>query len=137
MSIATYIVFLLAHFYVFAFQRATLTLGRLIQPEHVSKVQLILTPNWMGALGWTTTIGFYGSLVFVGFEHGWLWAICGWVLSQILYSIVPIPSKHFYGLIKQHLIKTVKKLDKDPELRAQLLVFTAQIDGLMKEYNVN
>jgi hypothetical protein len=118
------------------FQRATLTLGRLIQPEHVSKIQMILTPVWLGGIGWLTTIGFYCSLVYLGFEFGWFWAIGGWIFSHIRYAIVPIPSNHFYRLIKEHLIKTIKKFDNDPELRAQLFIFTAQIDELMKKHNV-
>lgn len=119
------------------FQRATLTIARLIQPEVTSKTQSLFTPTWIGAIGWITTIGFYGSLFYLGFEYGVLYATILWFISQFIFAIVPIPSKHFYDIIKRNLANMSKRLENQPELRAQLIIFMAQVSSLMKEYKIS
>ncbi len=73
-----------------------------------SKIQVILTPNWMGGLGWISTIGFYGSVVYLWVSLGFLWAIGGFILSHLVFAIIPIPQQYFYKIIVGHLKNEIK-----------------------------
>lgn len=100
------------------YQRITLSIARVLR-ERVSNVsitnaQMLLTPNWMGLLGWTSTIGLYASLILIAWQIGILWAIVLLIAVHASHAIIPIPSGHFYGLVKKHLQKEMKgRHDKD------------------------
>lgn len=98
------------------FQRATLTIARVIEILPIAQVQAILTPNWVGAIGWISTIGLYASIVYIWLQHGLLWSLGTFIGSHLLTAVVPIPSSYFYNLVLRHLRQEISR-EKDNEKR--------------------
>ena len=101
--------------YTFEFQRITLTLARQQDIENTKDYQIILTPTWMGILGWTLNIIHILAIILVYLYHGWIIAIIYAVLSYFgFYSFIGFyihyPSKkHYFSIIKRHLLGEIKK----------------------------
>ncbi|HUE70094.1 MAG TPA: hypothetical protein VMP01_04325 [Pirellulaceae bacterium] len=96
--------------YVFRFQRTTLFLARKCAPQEVTNAQLLMTPIWMGVLGWLHTALALGTIVLVYFAFGWLWT-GAWILYLLILSAVvdrlcPIPPyEHCLTLIEGELTR--------------------------------
>lgn len=133
MSVYVYILFNFLHLYVFLFQRVTLSIARLAEGVSRNDTQMILTPNWMGILGWISSIGFYGSLIYLWLDIGILWAVGGFVLSQIIFAIVPIPQNYYFGIITKHLTKEMTN-SKKIENRLIFASLLKRIEGIKKDY---
>lgn len=113
-SVILFFVILVVQTYVFMYQRATLTIARVVEILPITQIQAVLTPNWVGAVGWISTIGLFGSFVYLWLQHGLLWAIGAFIGSQLFTAIVPIPSKYFYNLVLRHLRQEISR-EKDNE----------------------
>lgn len=103
-----YLVFLIIFTVVFMYQRTTLNIARKMNKRNVMEMQLILTPNWIGLLGWTS-YGVYIGCILVGLKHGLLMGILAFVLTIIITSVVPIPYKQLLGIVIDHLEKERRK----------------------------
>ena len=113
-AIALLIVDWLLFNYVFKYQRVTLELSRLQLGQSSSKYQMLLTPNWVGVLGWLMNLLHIVTAVAFFVIYGWLYAAGYLLLSFIGYSlidfIIPYPTKrYFLRLIKNYLSKEDKR----------------------------
>jgi len=129
-------IFFLIHTYVFMYQRTTLTIARAMGNVPIMQVQTILTPNWMGLLGWISTFGLYGSYILIWLQVGWLWAIGLFILNHLSSAVIPIPSKYFYNIVEKHLVEEIKR-QKGKEERGELIILSAQIKQIMEKYRVS
>ncbi len=134
-SFILFFVILALHTYVFMFQRATLTIARVIEILPIAQVQAILTPNWVGAIGWISTIGLYASLVYIWLQHGLLWALGAFVASHLLTAVIPIPSVYFYNLVLRHLTKEISR-EKDNEKKEIFVELQETVKKISKNYRV-
>lgn len=122
--------------FVFRFQRTTLSISRKVLGVGNANFQSILTPNWIGILGWADTglsILLIG-LIFIKF--GWLWALLAIAFiifgATIIDVISPIPSyKLCFNLIKRSLKNDITKEDENNEKLEQVLDLVINIE---KEY---
>lgn len=133
MSIYVFVLFNLLHLYVFLFQRVTLTIARLTEGVPRNDLQLALTPTWIGILGWVSNIGFYGSLVYLWLDKGLLWAVGGFIISQIVFAIVPMPQNYYYKIIINHLKKEMQNT-KEIEKRIVFEALLGKVEGVRKNY---
>ena len=129
------IVLIVIHFflfvYTFRFQRTTLGLSREHLGQGTSKYQQILTPTWMGILGWFQTILYVSAIISVFFVYGWLFAVGYILISQVGFTLVdgitPIPSyTHCFKTIKNHLLKEIH-LTNDEEMKNGLRKVLVQV----------
>lgn len=70
---------------VFCFQRKTLTMAQKISSSvdmDVGQCQIVLTPNWMGLLGWVNRLLSIALIVLTFTQHGLVWAV---VLTGCIY----------------------------------------------------
>ncbi|MDP3724199.1 MAG: hypothetical protein Q8R11_01040 [bacterium] len=115
-------------FYTFRFQRVTLSISRKLLDYGDTNTQMILTPNWVGILGWISTglLLVNGVLFFV--FYGWVYIL---MLSffhffglAILEKFSPIPPYgYFFEIIEKHLgneIKNSKDKEKENFLKKML-----------------
>lgn len=111
LAIIVFIIFFILHTYVFMYQRTTLAISRHGESPvlSVQQLQIYLTPTWLGALGWISTIGLYGSYVLLWLQFGWFWPILLFFLDNFATALIPIPSHYFYGLVLKHLQSEYKK----------------------------
>lgn len=89
----------------FHFQRFTLGIARKLvwaesgsrNPGDIPKIQLLITPVWMGAFGWLATILLILGALLVAYAYSWLWAIAliAWhYLGLAMLDVVwPLPSR--------------------------------------------
>ena len=136
LSIFIYCVFLTLHILIFMYQRATLTIARLLQSNSVSEIQIILTPVWLGVCGWITAIGFYGSLIYIWFQYGILCAILGFIFSHFLSAAIPIPSSFIYELVIKHLRSEIMK-NKNPETKKPYESLLLSVERIKATYKVS
>lgn len=134
-SFILFFVILALHTYVFMFQRATLTIARVIEILPIAQVQVILTPNWVGAIGWMSTIGLYASIVYIWLQHGLLLAVGAFIVSHLLTAVVPIPSSYFYNLVLKHLAKEISH-EKDNEKKEIYIGLQETVKKISENYRV-
>lgn len=99
--------------FVFKYQRVTLMLSRKNIGEGNTEYQMLLSPNWIGILGWVVNILHILGVIAFFIVYGWVYAILYLILSfagyGILDIVIPIPSRHYYfGLIKKSLQNDIK-----------------------------
>ncbi len=113
-SVDTYTVvgFILAYValtqYVFRFQRTTRGISQLLADDVSRSVQMVLTPTWLGVLGWLSTMLGVVTTVVVWFEWGWiglgmflLYALVGDALVDV---VSPLPTyRHCFDVIEREL----------------------------------
>ncbi len=129
------------YMYVFRLQRATLTLARLYlgrvnldqDKESIGKLQVMLTPDWAGMVGWVAT-GLMIINVFTLINTGnWFSAILIVAITYIGIGLIepfyPLPSyTHCFNHIEKYLKKAIKgaKLEEDKHVHEQLLDFVKE-----------
>jgi len=94
--------------YVFKYQRVTLMLSRKHTGASSAEYQMLLTPNWVGILGWLTKLLHLGTAVAFFMVYGWFFAVFYLLLSFVGYGLidafVPFPStQHYFKLIKNSI----------------------------------
>ena len=101
LAIAFLIVFVCLFSTTFHFQRFTLGVARGLAPNtatrNISSMQALMSPAWMGFLGWLLYLPLVLSAYF-GFQpYGWLWlaglAILVIVGGAILDNVWPLPTR--------------------------------------------
>lgn len=103
--------------YTFEFQRITLALARLQNDKDTKDYQILLSPNWIGLLGWTLNIVHIVAVILVFLYYGWIFAIIYLALTFLgIYSIIGYyipfpPKKHFFKIIKNNLLNKIKRGD--------------------------
>lgn len=131
MTEAIYIIFLLLFLFVFMYQRTTLTIARILQAPSINEVQLVLTPTWIGMLGWVSW-GVYVASILIGIKYGVIVGIASAIVIHIISAVIPIPSGYFFNLIEKHLkrefiIKTSNYEHKKAEAIEELLKIVRKI----------
>ncbi len=133
-------IFFILNTYVFMYQRTTLTIARVIRDRvsntPITQVQLLLTPNWIGLLGWTSTIGLYGSLILIGWQINVLLAIGILIATHVSHAIIPIPSEYFYELVKKHLHKEQRQ-QNDKENKDTFAELWTYVDAIGNNYKIS
>lgn len=103
---------------MFRFQRTTLSLSR----EHLgagdTNYQTLLTPNWMGALGWINSALLVVNIILFLVFYGWVWSLliiaCGLALTGIFDAFTPLPTySHCFDVVSKHLGKEEKRAKKE------------------------
>lgn len=135
-SIAVYFLFQLLHLYVFFYQRTTLKIARVLDIANKNEAQMVLTPSWMGALGWTSTIGFYGSVIYLWVQWGFWIALAGLLFSHLFFAVVPIPSNYFYKIVIDHLQSEIKKA-KNNDAKTALTGLLLKVNLIRERYRVD
>lgn len=110
--------------YVFKYQRVTLILSRIHRGLNSAEYQALLTPNWIGIMGWLVNILHILSAIAFFITYGWIIAVLYLILSFVGYGlidvVIPLPSTHYYfRLIKKSLgndIKNSKNTSQKKEL---------------------
>lgn len=97
---------------------------------------MILTPTWMGAIGWVGTLGFYGSVAYLWVQWGFLPALVGFSLSHLLFAIIPIPGSYFYKIVVGHLKKEIIKHKDNKEVKMVLLDLMIKVGTVKEGYRV-
>lgn len=100
--------------YVFKYQRVTLILSRKHTGASSAEYQMLLTPNWVGIMGWMINVLHIGTAVAFFIIYGWLFAVLYLLLSYVGYgfidALVPLPStKYYFRLIKNSIQNDIKK----------------------------
>ena len=100
--------------YTFRFQRTTLSLSREILGFGSTDVQVMLTPNWMGVLGWAGTALLVLNVVLVFIAFGWVYSLLlifyAFVLGALVDAITPLPSyTHTFNIIERHLEQEARR----------------------------
>jgi len=117
------------------YQRATLTIARIIGNAPANKIQLVLTPNWMGLLSSISVVGLYGSYILIWLQLGFIWAFVLFLLNHLLNAIIPIPTKYFYNIVEKHLKREIKR-NSDKKQKAALVIFFAQVKQIIENSKV-
>jgi hypothetical protein len=112
--LVVYILSLIIFLYAFMFQRTTLQIARVLNAP-ISETQMILTPNWMGALGWVGTIGAYGVLILIWTSFGIATALLGLVVNLTISVILPIPYQYFFKMVLNHLNSEINKSNEEKQ----------------------
>lgn len=110
--------------YVFKYQRVTLMLSRKHTGASSAEYQMLLTPNWVGIMGWLTKLLHLGTALAFFMVYGWLFAVLYLLLSLVGYAFIdafiPLPSTQYYlKLIKNSISNDISNA-KDPMLRIEL-----------------
>ena len=132
-SVSLFVVLFVAYVglseYVFRFQRTTRSVSQLLVGHVDRSLQTVLTPNWMGALGWFSTglavaTGFCAWLVF-----GWLavLGVAGYalVIAALVDVVSPLPTyRHCFDVMESCLQSA-----SDPDAAAELIEKIRAIRG--------
>lgn len=130
--------------YTFRFQRTTLSISREILGHGDPGLQLVLTPNWMGVLGWIGTALLVINIVLFFIYFGWIWALgilgYGFIFGAFVDMVTPLPSyNHCFNIIEKELQNQIKKLKnrvpdaKDIDKEAQKFPVLSEIGRQFKE----
>ena len=89
------------HHYVFSFQRFTLVVARhnASSAQAVPELQTLMTPAFMGALGWLSTLAVLAAAVWIGFVFAWWWGIVFFFADAFVFGgILPLfPARHHFA----------------------------------------
>ena len=126
--------------YTFRFQRTTLSISRSLVGD--SSIQTMLTPVWVGILGWMNVPLMVLAIIAIGLSYSWVLAIMYFIALHLVHSTVdtftPIPSyKHCFSIIKKHLSKSsdlgrVNKKNVRTTLEADKLL--SEVKNIEKQY---
>ncbi|MHB8840688.1 MAG: hypothetical protein ACYC56_02670 [Candidatus Aquicultor sp.] len=110
--------------YVFKYQRVTLLLSREHTGASNPEYQMLLTPNWVGIMGWLTRLLHLGTAVAFFVVYGWLFAILYLLLSFFGYglidALIPFPStRYYFKLIKNSISNDINNA-KNPGHKVEL-----------------
>lgn len=111
--IALLIIYFINNTFVFRFQRTTLSISREMIGYGDPHMQALLTPNWMGLLGWID-MGLWiilCPLLFIRF--GWIsviiFLLCVFIGTALIDSFTPFPSyNQCFKIIEKSLNKDIQ-----------------------------
>lgn len=123
--------------YVFKYQRVTLILSRKHTGSSSTEYQMLLSPNWVGLMGWLINILHFGTAIAFFMIYGWLFAVLYLILSYVGYgfidALVPFPStKYYFKLIKNSVQNDIKK-EKNVINKIELEKVLALVKGTEKQ----
>lgn len=110
--------------YIFKYQRVTLILSRKHTGDSNAEYQMLLSPNWIGIMGWSVNLLHIGTAVAFFMVYGWLYAVLYLMLSFVGYgffdALIPFPStKYYFKIIINGLSRDISK-DKSPINKVEL-----------------
>ena len=128
--------------YVFKYQRITLILSRKYTGKGSVEYQKLLTPNWIGVIGWLVNILHISTAIAFFMIYGWVEAVFYLLLSFIGYGIIdafiPLPPTGYYiELIKKSLRADIKNSKKTIQKNELEKILQMVIDAEKVEYNIN
>lgn len=88
---------------------------------------MMLTPNWMGVLGWAGTALLVLNVVLVFIAFGWVYSLLlifyAFVLGALVDAITPLPSyTHTFNIIGRHLEQEARRAIAHQEAEKLTLV---------------
>jgi hypothetical protein len=129
-SIAACIAYVLLSQYVFRFQRTTRGVSHELVGVTDPRLQILVTPNWMGALGWLSTALWIIATILTWVAFGWLGGV-GVVIYAFIFGaltdiVSPFPTyTHCFNVIESALrsgprdLAVDDLLDKVRSIRSQ------------------
>ncbi|OGJ68031.1 hypothetical protein A3B61_00310 [Candidatus Peribacteria bacterium RIFCSPLOWO2_01_FULL_53_10] len=105
-SIIITVLYFIDSIFCFRFQRVTLAVSRKLKESEdtyrnkkTNKLQSFMTPTWLGALGWLSTLLLIAAFFLIFVAFGWMWALgvvlYAFVGGAIVDVITPIPSYQY------------------------------------------
>lgn len=102
--------YVVSNTFVFRFQRTTLSLSMAVTKKDVPNVQKMMTPVWVGALGWVNTIILIALFIYFVVTSSWLWLatllLYAFVGTAIIDRFIPLPS---YRLCTELVMSGLRK----------------------------
>ena len=96
--------------YVWSFQRFTLSLARAGDSGRSTfDTQCLLTPIWMGALGWLKYATLASVIYLLWGRKAWVW-MAGYLFSHLVgYAFLPLLplTSHFSGIVRSQQLRNL------------------------------
>lgn len=104
------VVFVANSVFTFRFQRTTLGICRELFGRRDTRVQILMTPPWVGFLGWSHTALFIAVTAVLWITYGWPFGlgalVYGFVGLAVVDMVSPLPTYRFcFKLIEGELDK--------------------------------
>lgn len=141
MTILTFAIlafYLINNTFTFRFQRTTLSISQVLFNEGNPRIQVLMSPIWLGILGWTNTGLTILLSVLMWISFGWIYTILFWAYAllgtAIVDSITPFPSYNFcFRIIKKSMKKDLSKTQsiEDKEILQEML---SKVENIESEY---
>lgn len=119
-----FILYFLINTFVFRFQRTTLSISREHLGQNYPKYQMILTPKWVGVLGWINKLLMLFSVVFAFVFYGlvsiFLVLLYSFIGTALVDTITPWPSySKCFEIIEKWFTqdKSLSKKDREEILK--------------------
>ena len=68
-------IFFVNYIFIFRFQRVTLNISRILMGTVSDNVQMFLTPNWIGILGWLNKLLIIVLSIMILTVFNWMWLV--------------------------------------------------------------
>lgn len=124
--------------FVFRYQRATLSISRAIMNGGHYKIQMALTPNWIGLMRWCNKGLVVLVVILLFIKFGWLWCLAFLTYVFIGPSIVdmftPLPFyKQCFALIEKSIRDNIMASndEEEKELLEKLLL---KVNKIRRDY---
>jgi len=100
--------------YTFKYQRTTLELSRMHLGTGNAHYQAILSPTWLGLVGWLVNLLHLAPVILFFLIYGWIWALLYLLISFLGFgaidAFIAFPTKKYYfQLIKKSLKNDINK----------------------------
>lgn len=129
--------------YTFKYQWVTRDLSRKHTSVESPEYQMILSPTWLGIMGWLVNLLHICTAVAFFLVYGWIFAVLYLILSFFGYGlidfIVPFPSRHYcLGLIKKSIRNDINKTDSVVQkIQLHRLRYIGNKSGMIAVNNCN
>jgi len=126
--------------FAFRFQRTTLSISRSILNVGKAEFQALLTPVWIGLLGWISQALWIIISILLFLQFGWIQALVFLLYvfmgTAFFDSITPLPSyNQCFNIIEKNLKKGVNK-SKNLLQKIGLEEILEKIQTIKKEYKI-
>jgi hypothetical protein len=107
-SVVSFIIYVFLSQYVFRFQRTARGVSQELLGAIDARLQTLLTPNWMGALGWLSTGLWIVATILTWVAFGWLGGVGVFIYGLILAALTDVVSPfltytHCFNVIESAL----------------------------------
>ena len=122
--------------FTFRFQRTTLSICRALYGQNDPRVQTVMTPVWLGLLGWTHTALIFVMTGVLWYFYGWLFGVAAFLYGfaglALLDLISPLPTYRFcFKLIEAELDRHTKT-----DTSGEFARLKEQVAATRKEYGI-
>jgi hypothetical protein len=134
------IIYFISNIFVFRFQRTTLNISRAIIDYGDSNIQALLTPNWIGLLGWIDRGLWIILCPLLFIQFGWISVIIFllyvFIGGAFIDVITPFPSyNQCFKIIEKSLNKDIQTtLDQDK--KTALTNLSGEVIKIKEKYKI-